>query len=110
MSDLPVQAVGSSASAAGWQFFVWGVVGGFVVDGLGYVRLMREGPPESRPTFGAALLLAEAVRLLVGGLLALAFGLAGEIAAPVGAMIVGITAPIIVEKYLESPPLIQPGG
>lgn len=110
MDDLPAQAAGPLTLATGWHFFVWGVVGGFVVDGLGYVKLMREGPPEARPAFGAPLLLAETVRLLVGGLLALAFGLAGEIAAPVGAMIVGITAPVIVEKYLESPPLTPPGG
>jgi hypothetical protein len=31
-------------------------------------------------------------------------GMVGEIQAPLGALIVGITAPVIVERYLASPP------
>lgn len=49
--------------------------------------------------------LAEFLRILIGGILAVALGLAGEVEAPLGALIVGVTAPIMVDRYLSSPPI-----
>jgi len=91
-----------------WVFLAWGMLGGLMVDGLEMVKLVKEDVTRLKDFCSVGYLVAELLRILIGGILAVALGVAGEIDAPLGAMIVGITAPIIVDRYLASPPI--PGG
>lgn len=42
-----------------------------------------------------------------GAMLAVAFGLTGQVTAPMGALVVGIATPIIVEKLSKKLPIIE---
>jgi hypothetical protein len=83
---------------------LWGLLGGFAVEGLDFVRAQRRAagwPPEMRTS---AWYVATAVRLTVGAVLAMALGESGQIAGPIGALGVGAAAPVLVEKFLRAVP------
>lgn len=95
---------GSVQLSAWYVFFAWGVLGGFVVDALMFVKEVRaSSDPIPAQMFKFPYLLAYFARLSIGGILATALGLAGEVSVPLGALIVGITAPMIIQQYLSNP-------
>jgi hypothetical protein len=90
---------------------LWGLFGGFAVEGLDlYTAVRRFGrwpwrvrePREAGPV---AYAVAELVRLAIGGGLAAATAVSGQITSPAGALAVGVAAPLIVERLTRAVPL-----
>jgi hypothetical protein len=54
-----------------------------------------------------AYMVGESVRLAIGAGLALAAAESGQVATPVSALAVGVSAPMLVERLLRSVPLTQ---
>jgi hypothetical protein len=92
---------------------LWGLFGSFAVEGLDFwAAIRRQGvwPWQAQAhglrTIGAlGYLVAELVRLVIGGGLAGASMLSGQITTQVGAIAVGIAAPLIVERISRQIPL-----
>jgi hypothetical protein len=85
-----------------WCAGLWGFLGGFVADGLNYTRVLRQSKSEiPEHYFSAVFFLGVAIRLLIGAVLAIAFVLSGQISGAMGALVVGITAPAIVDKIIK---------
>ena len=93
-----------------WEAVVWGVFGGVVVDGIELVKVIRAYrgrlPPDVRRW---AYWIAELLRLVIGGGLAVALNDAGQISGAFGALAVGAAAPLIAEKLSQTIPLPLPG-
>ncbi len=88
-----------------WEFASWGLFGGFITDGLEFWRLVRNNEGKWPKDFwSGAFIVAEGVRLLAGAGLALAFGESGQVSGPVGALAIGVAAPLIVEKFAQQLP------
>jgi hypothetical protein len=91
----------------GAQFFLWGVVGGGIVDGLEFVKLVRSHKGHLPKGFITRwYVVGELIRLSLGGVLSAGLFLSGEIAKPVAGIIVGVAAPAIVERWLREPPKV----
>ena len=91
--------------SAWYIFALWGLLGGVIVDGLELWRVVRaNGGQWPKAYRTAAFVLAEAIRLGAGGALAVAFGLSGQVTAPVGALAIGVATPLIVEKLSQQLP------
>ena len=93
------------------ELALWGLLGGGIVDGLEFWREVRTNGgrcPEEFRTM--AYLVAEAIRLGVGAVLAVAFGLHGQVTAPLGALAIGVAAPLIVEKMSKQLPKLPSEG
>jgi hypothetical protein len=94
---------------------VWGLFGGFAVEGLDlYTALRRRccwpwraSGPEAGPV---AYAVAETIRLIIGGGLAWAAADSGQITSPIGALAVGVAAPVIVERLTRAVPLDDPAA
>ncbi len=96
------------AASAWYTCFLWGALGGLMVDGLEIVKVLKQHPEQFGLFMRPGYLIAAVLRLSIGGVLAVALGASGEIQPPLGALVVGMTAPMIVERYLANPP--TPGG
>ncbi len=84
---------------AWWEFGVWGLVGGIVYDALEIQRVVKaNGGLLPRGFTGWVFWIGEAIRLLGGGGVAIAFGLSALVATPVAALVIGISTPLIVDK------------
>lgn len=90
---------------------LWGLFGGFAVEGLDLYGAVRRrgcwpwrarGP---REVGAAGYLVAELIRLIIGSGLALASAESSQITTPMGAFAVGIAAPLIVERLTRAVPL-----
>lgn len=108
--QIPVLLLAQTTQTGGvdvdwWYFLIWGMLGGLIVDGLEIVKLVKQDVTRWAKFRSTGYLVAEFLRILIGGILAVALGLAGEVEAPLGALIVGVTAPIMVDRYLSSPPI-----
>lgn len=81
---------------------MWGLAGAFVVEGLELVTAIRRTggwPWRLRGEVGLGpYVVAVTIRLAVGAMLAAALGTNGQLSGPAGAAMIGITAPLIVEK------------
>ena len=99
---------------------LWGLFGSFAVEGLElYDALRRKGQwpwkvdlqtgirPEAGP---AGYAVAEAIRLLIGAGLAWAGAATGQVDGPLGAVCVGVAAPIIIGEISKRIPLEGPAG
>lgn len=90
---------------------MWGLAGGAIIDGLEFWNAVRGNagmwPVEYR---SAAFLIAEGIRLLAGAGLAVAFGISGQVTVPLGALAIGIAAPLIVEKLSAHLPALSTEG
>jgi hypothetical protein len=90
-----------------WELGIWGLFGGFIVDGLEFWHLVRGAkgvwPAQYR---GCAFIAAEIVRLGIGAGLAIAFGKSGQVSGVIGAIAIGAAAPVIVEKLSHQLPLL----
>lgn len=90
---------------------LWGAFGGFAVEGLDFITAVRRhgrwpwrvpGPLE----VGApGYLVAELIRLIIGGGLASAMAVSGQSTSAVSALAVGVAAPLIVERLSRAIPL-----
>ncbi|MGH3511184.1 MAG: hypothetical protein ACRDYB_04365 [Acidimicrobiales bacterium] len=93
---------------------VWGLFGGFAVEGLDLYGAVRRrgcwpwrahGPREVGAT---GYFVAELVRLLIGSGLASAFAESRQVTTAFGALAVGVAAPLIVERLTRAIPLTDP--
>lgn len=87
---------------------MWGLFGSFAVEGLDLWAAVRRwgvwpwrviGP---REVGALGYFVAELIRLVIGGGLAAAAMLSGQITTPLGALAVGVAAPLIVERLTRS--------
>ncbi len=76
-----------------------GMLGASAIDLLDLRNLWRTG---ALPRLGAAFWVAEAIRALTGGVLAVALGSAGHVTSLTGALFVGLATPSIIEKLSRS--------
>jgi hypothetical protein len=90
---------------------MWGGFGGLAVEAIQfYGALRRTGdwpwriPGEPRPWPLAASVL---IRVGVGLGLAFAAGDTGQIAGPIGAIAVGVAAPLLIEQMARQIPLVE---
>ncbi len=88
-----------------WEYTLWGLFGGFAVDGLELWRAVKRNRGIMPPRYcRRGTLVTEIVRLAVGAGLATAFGASHQISGELGALIVGAGAPIILERLLAQLP------
>ncbi len=93
------------------QAALWGLFGGFAVEGLDlYGAVRRRGcwpwqVPGPREVGAAGYFVAELVRLVIGSGLACGLAKSGQITTAVGAIAVGVAAPWIVERLARAIPL-----
>jgi hypothetical protein len=98
------------------ECLIWGLFGGFAVEGLDFIAQSRRPPagwPWKRPGHPGLgpYAISIIIRLLVGGGLAVATTLSEYPVGPLGALGIGVAAPLIVEKlagqaldYFPAPP------
>lgn len=90
---------------------LWGLFGGFVVEGLDlYAAVRRKGcwpwrVRGPRETGALAYFVAELIRLVIGGGLAGAAATSGQLSTPLAALTMGIATPLIVERLARAVPL-----
>ena len=88
-----------------WTACLWGLAGSAVVEALDLYRAIQrvKGFPWKMPNEIplAPYLVAVTIRNGLGAALAAGFGSSGQIAGPLGALVVGIAAPKIVEQLLR---------
>jgi hypothetical protein len=90
---------------------LWGLFGSFAVEGLDLYGAVRRGgcwPWQTRgprEVGAAGYFVAELVRLLIGSGLACAFAESRQVTTAVGALAVGVAAPLIVERLTRAIPL-----
>ncbi|AOS62799.1 hypothetical protein TL08_09920 [Actinoalloteichus hymeniacidonis] len=92
----------------GWEYALWGLFGGFAVEGLEFSGAIRRTgtwpwrvPDEPGPL---PLLVSVLIRLGVGSGLAAAAGIAGQVSGPFGALAIGVAAPLLVEQLTRALP------
>ncbi|NMI00730.1 hypothetical protein [Pseudonocardia acidicola] len=95
-----------------WEFALWGAFGGVAVEILQVIGAIKRTKNLPWLEYGEvslpALLVSAVLRLGLGAGLAVALGQAGQIAGSVGAVAVGIAAPLIVEQMGKQVPHGQP--
>lgn len=93
---------------------LWGAFGGFAVEGLElYTAVRRHGHwpwrvRGPREVGAPGYVVAELIRLIIGAGLAGAAEASGQITSAVGALAVGVAAPLIVERLARAIPLTDP--
>ncbi len=94
----------------GAELMLWGLFGGFAVEGLefaGAIRRTGSWPWRSRGEAGPApMLVSVLIRLTVGAGLALAAGWSDQVSGPVGALAIGVAAPLFVEQMARQLPAV----
>jgi hypothetical protein len=93
-----------------WQCVMWGLFGGAAVEGLEWSAVMRRGrwPWNKRLRVGPVV-TAVVIRLGIGGGLAGAIGAGGSMN-QLGALSIGIAAPLIIEKIAQQVPNLEGSG
>ncbi|MER5548793.1 hypothetical protein ACWDBD_05045 [Streptomyces sp. NPDC001118] len=99
-----------------WQAAVWGVAGGFALDAVAIYRSVRthrrwpwqERKPGDGEAGAVAYTIAGVAVWMVGGGLASAADLTGQISGPIGALTIGAAAPYIIERIARTVPLQLP--
>jgi hypothetical protein len=85
-----------------WEFASWGAFGGFAVETVEFYTAMRRTrsfPWKVPGEIGRGpLILSILIRVLLGSGLAWALASGGQISGAVGAIAVGVAAPLILEK------------
>ncbi|KQM03084.1 MULTISPECIES: hypothetical protein [unclassified Frankia] len=98
----------------GVEVALWGLFGGFAVEGLDlYTAVRRSGrwpwrTGRPREVGAWAYLVAEVVRLAIGAGLAAAAAASGQVTTAFAAVSVGIAAPLVVERLARAIPLDPP--
>ncbi|MFI9840405.1 hypothetical protein ACIHFD_25450 [Nonomuraea sp. NPDC051941] len=101
----------------GFEFALWGAAGSLAVDGLELITEIKKhgGFPWGKKNHPGVTpyIVSIFIRLGIGATLAAAFGLGGQVTGVVGALTVGIAAPLIMEKLgkaaASTVPTVQPG-
>lgn len=91
------------------KFAFWGMAGGIAVLGLEFwtsVRALDGHLPERCKRI--PYWVGEAVRVAIGGILAVALGGASQVTAPLGALTVGVATPLVIARLTESLPPFNP--
>lgn len=93
----------------------WGLAGGFIAEGLDLYSVVRAkgawpwkvpaADPDTPVAGIRAYLIVEAIRLLIGGILAGAADASSQVSGPLAAVAIGIATPLVVAKLAESVPL-----
>ena len=88
---------------------MWGLFGGFAVEGLEFsaaIRRVGTWPWRLPGEVGLVpLIVSIVIRLAVGAGLAAAAGSAGQVSGPFGALAVGVGAPLLIEQLARQVPL-----
>jgi hypothetical protein len=88
-------------------FLVWGLFGGFAIEGLEFSRAIRyvgDWPWTSNEEPSAPALAASVViRLVISAGLAVAAGETHQITGPFGALAMGASAPLVIEQLARTP-------
>ncbi len=91
-----------------WEFGIWGLVGGLLIEALEFRSVARANWGLLPPAYtGWAFWTAEIIRVLGGGVLAVTLGQSEIVVTPVSAMAIGILTPVILDK-LKSAPIAPP--
>lgn len=92
-----------------WQFGLWGLFGGFAVEALEFLRAIRrvgDWPWCSKDEPGAGPMLASVlVRMGLGFGLAAAATASAQVSGPLGAIAIGVAAPLVLEQFSAQSPL-----
>jgi len=102
-----------------WGYALWGAFGGLSIEGIEFYGVIRrtgrwpwniKGEPRPLP-----LLVSVAIRVGVGFGLALAAAQTGQVSGPLGAIAVGVAAPLLIEQMAKQVPIdeqtsIEPRG
>ena len=102
-----------------WVYALWGAFGGLSIEAVQFYGAIRgtgkwpwktEGEPRPLPLFVSVV-----IRVGVGFGLALAAVETGQVRGPLGAIAVGVAAPLLIEQMAKRVPLdaqqsIEPGG
>lgn len=92
----------------GWEYVVWGAFGGLAVEAIEFYGAIRRvkgwpwkvaGEPPPLP-----LAVSVAIRVGLGLGLALAAGQTRQISGPIGAIAVGVAAPLLIEQMAKQVP------
>jgi hypothetical protein len=90
----------------GWDFALWGLLGGFAVEALEFNRAIRAsgGWPWRQKDEPEPLPMAMAVlaRLAISAVVAAATGLSGQVTGQFGAFLAGVTAPLLIDELGRS--------
>lgn len=88
-----------------WEYVLWGAFGGLAVEAIqfyGAIRRAKDWPwrrkDEVRPF---PLAVSVIMRVGVGLGLALATGQTGQVSGPIGAIAVGVAAPLLIEQMAK---------
>ena len=110
-TPLALAFVHGSVAMTGLQFALWGAFGGFAVEALQFYSALRscgdwpwrvKGEPPPGP-----LAASVAIRVSVGLGLAAAAGATGQVAGPIGAIAVGVAAPLVIEQMARHIPATE---
>ncbi len=92
-----------------WLYAVWGAFGGLAVEAIQFYGAVRragkwpwkiKGEPDPGP-----LLVSVVIRVGVGFGLALAAAPTGQVSSPLGAIAVGVAAPLLIEQMARRVPV-----
>lgn len=84
---------------------LWGLAGGFIVEGLELYVAVRQkgkwpwrvdGESENDQAGPLAYVIAETIRMVIGGILAGASAASGQVTGPLAAVAIGVAAPVMV--------------
>ena len=102
------------SSMTWWEAALWGGFGGLAVElvqFLGAIHRHRKWPWQVAGEVPADILLVSAlVRVLLGCGLAAAANQTGQFTGPLGAVVVGVAAPLLVEQMAKRAAFGQPEG
>jgi hypothetical protein len=93
-----------------WEFALWGLFGGFAVEGLDHYRALKAGGPAPWSRKGSLVhyLVASLMRVAIGGGLALAAAESDQVSTPLTAVAIGVAAPVLIERLLQLAPELDP--
>jgi len=92
-----------------WLYAAWGAFGGFAIEAVQFRGAIRrtgkwpwkiKGEPDAGP-----FVVSVVIRVAVGFGLALAAALAGQVSGPLGAIAVGVAAPLFIEQMVHRVPV-----
>jgi hypothetical protein len=102
-----------------WQYALWGAFGGVAVEAIQFYGAIRrtgdwpwrtKGEPRPGPLAASVV-----IRVGVGFGLALAAVLTGQVSGPLGAIAVGVAAPLLIQQMakqvpVDARPSVEQGG
>ena len=102
-----------------WLYALWGAFGGLAVEAIqfyGAIKRTGDWPWKIKGEPGPGpLAVSVVIRVGVGFGLAFAAALTGQVSGPLGAIAVGVAAPLLLEQMakrvpVDAEPSVEPGG